>query len=197
MSVLGSAPWGSCRRLTRASTGTRRRNGLRDGPGAAAAGAPTAGRRRLARWPRKPPLLGHAQLSAAPVPPAARVGRDPAPGESGRPPRRGARAAPGPRPPARPCRPGPWRAREARPGRCLLLVRAASRGGQRRGSGRPSCAGPAHGPAPAARQLSDGPAGSERRRSPAGGTRAMPCEQPSRDPGISPANLLLWGPFKF
>ncbi|XP_007967339.1 uncharacterized protein [Chlorocebus sabaeus] len=107
MSVLGSAPRGSCRRLTRASTGTRRRNGLRDGPGAAAAGAPTAGRRRLARWPRKPPLLGHAQLSAAPVPPAARVGRDPAPGESGRPPRRGARAAPGARPdPAAPGRGG-------------------------------------------------------------------------------------------
>eukprot|EP00074_Homo_sapiens_P095843 XP_016874132.1 uncharacterized protein LOC107984341 [Homo sapiens] len=98
MSVLGSAPRGCCRRLTRASTGTRRRSGLRDGPGAVAAGAPTAGRRRPARWPRKPPLLGHAQLSAAPVPPAARVGRDPAPGESGRPPRRGARAAPGPRP---------------------------------------------------------------------------------------------------
>uniref|UniRef100_A0A9L0K6I9 Uncharacterized protein n=1 Tax=Equus asinus TaxID=9793 RepID=A0A9L0K6I9_EQUAS len=101
MSVLGSAPRGSSRRLTRASTGAGRQSGLRDGPGAAAAGAPTAGPRRPGRWPWKPPLLGHARVSAAPVPPAARVGRDPAPGESGRPPRRGARAAPatGPTPP--------------------------------------------------------------------------------------------------
>uniref|UniRef100_A0A9L0SN36 Uncharacterized protein n=1 Tax=Equus caballus TaxID=9796 RepID=A0A9L0SN36_HORSE len=101
MSVLGSAPRGSSRRLTRASTGAGRQSGLRDGPGAAAAGAPTAGPRRPGRWPWKPLLLGHARVSAAPVPPAARVGRDPAPGESGRPPWRGARAAPatGPTPP--------------------------------------------------------------------------------------------------
>lgn len=41
-----------------------------------------------------------------------------------------------PQPPGRPRRPGPRRAREARPGRCRLSVRAASREGQRRGSGR-------------------------------------------------------------
>ena len=105
-------PRGSSGRLTRASTGTRRGSGLRDGPGAAAAGAPTAGPRRPG-WPWKPPLLGHAELSAAPVPPAARVGRDPAPGESGRPPRRGARAVPSPwADPAAPRRGG-----RGRPGR--------------------------------------------------------------------------------
>lgn len=113
MSVLVSAPRGGSRRLTRASTGTRRGIGLRDGPGAAAAGAPTAGRRRPGRWPWKPPLLGHAQVSAAPVPPAARVGRDPAPGESGRPPRRGERAVPSPQAGLA----APGRGRRWRPGR--------------------------------------------------------------------------------
>ncbi|XP_077720396.1 uncharacterized protein LOC144293144 [Canis aureus] len=97
-------PRGSSGRLTRASTGTRHGSGLRDGPGAAAAGAPTAGPRPPGRWPCKPPLLVHAQVSAAPVPPAPWVGRDPAPGESGRPPRRGVRVATTPR--AAPAAPG-------------------------------------------------------------------------------------------
>lgn len=116
--------------MTRASTGTRLGSGRRDGPGALAAGAPTAGPRRLGRWPWKPPLLGHAQVSAAPVPPAARVGRDPAPGESGRPPRRGARAVLGPR--ADPAAPG--RGGRGRPGwedvvsRCAQLHARVSDG---------------------------------------------------------------------
>lgn len=114
-------PRGSSGLLTRESTGTRRGSGRRDGPGAVAAGAPTAGPRRPGRWPCKPPLLGHAQVSAAPVPPAARVGRDPAPGESGRPPRRGARAVPSPRAdPAAPGRGGRWR-----PGREDVFSRCA------------------------------------------------------------------------
>lgn len=107
--------------MTRASTGTRLGNGRRDGPGALAAGAPTAGPRRPGRWPWKPPLLGHAQVSAAPVPPAARVGRDPAPGESGRPPRRGARAVLSPR--ADPAAPG--RGGRGRPGREDVVSRCA------------------------------------------------------------------------
>lgn len=107
--------------MTRASTGTRCGSGLRDGPGVAAAGAPTSGWRRPGWWPCKPPLLGHAQVSAAPVPPAARVGRDPAPGESGRPPRRGARAAPSPQ--AGLATPG--RGRRGRPGREDVSSRCA------------------------------------------------------------------------
>nr|XP_048314486.1 uncharacterized protein LOC125415936 [Myodes glareolus] len=93
----------------------------------------------------------------SPVPSAARVGRDPAPGESGRPPLRGARAAPNPR--AGAYKGGP--AGKMSP----VCVRSFARGsavGQRR----PKLPGPAHERAPTARQLPDGLAGSERRRSP-------------------------------
>lgn len=182
MSVLGSVPTGELQTLDK---GVHRCCARQWDPRRLGGG----GGQRTHRGPQAPgevaqeaPAVGHAQVSVAPVPSAARVGRDPAPGESGRPPLRGARAAPNPR--AEACKGGP--AGKMSP----VCVRSFARGsavGQRR----PKLPGPAHERAPTARQLPDRLAGFGRRRSPARGNRAMPCEQPNCAQGSSPANLVL------
>nr|XP_044617774.1 basic proline-rich protein-like [Equus asinus] len=145
-------------------------------PGARVVSATARGRRRPARPPRARGARGGGpgspRSSATLGFPQRRCPRRPGwdvtpPPASRGAPHGGVRGPP--QPPGRRRRPGPQRAREAQPGRCLLSVRAASREGQRRGSGRPSRAGPAHERAPAARQLPDGLAGWGRRRSPARG----------------------------
>jgi hypothetical protein len=89
--------------LTRASTGAGRESGLRDGPGAAAAGAPTAGRMRPGRWPRKPLLSATLRFPQRRCP--RRPGWDvtPPPASRGAPHGgvRGPSPAPGPTPPPR------------------------------------------------------------------------------------------------
>lgn len=169
MSVLGSALSGELQTLDK---GVHRCCARQSDPRRLGGG----GGQRIHRGPQAPgevaqeaPAVGHAQVSVAPVPSAARVGRDPAPGESGRPPLRGARAAPNPR--AAACKGGP--AGKMSP----VCVRSFARGsavGQRR----PKLPGPAHERAPTARQLPDGLAGSGRRRSPArGNSKAMRAAQ--------------------
>lgn len=158
------------------------------------------GGRRAHRGPHAPgevaqeaPAVGHAQVSAAPVPPAARVGRDPAPGESGRPPRRGARAVSSPW--ANPAAPG--RGRRGRPGRedvssrCAQLRARVSDGAA---AARAAPALPTDGPprldsCPTGKQAPDVDGAQPE-------VTAVPCELPSSDQGCSPANLVLWGPFK-
>lgn len=179
--------------MTRASTGTGRPSGLRDGLGAAGAGAPTAGPRRPGRWPWKPPLLGHAQVSAAPVPPAARVGRDPAPGESGRPPRRGARAVPSPRlaslPRAEACAGGP--AGKMSPLGALSFARGSATG-QRPPEARRPCPRTGSRGSTAARRA--GGQGTSTEPGQRDRSSAMRAAQPRA--GHLPAGLVLWGPCK-
>ena len=155
--------------MTRESTGAVRDSGIHDGSGVAAASTPHCGPQAPREVAQGAPAVGHAQVSVAPVPSAARVGRDPAPGESGHPPRRGARAAPNPR--AAACEGGP--AEKMSP----VCVRSFARGSAM-GQRRPKLLGPADEPAPAARQPPDGQAGSGRRRSPArGNSNAMRAAQ--------------------
>lgn len=130
------------------------------------------------------PAVGHAQVSVAPVPSAARVGRDPAPGESGHPPYGEGRGPP--------LTPGPQLAREAQPGKCLQSVCAASREGQRWGSGGPSFSAlptnrlPRLDSCPTGKQAPDVDGAQPE-------VTAMPCEQPNCAQGSSPANLVLHG----
>ncbi|XP_062051849.1 basic salivary proline-rich protein 1-like [Lepus europaeus] len=159
-------------------------------PGAAAA-APG----EVARKPRSSATRRFAQRRC---PRRPRVGRDPAPGESGRPPRRGVRGpppAPGPRSPARPRRPG---LRRARPGRRLLAVRArlrarvsAGAAAARAAPGLPTDGLPRPGRCPTGQQAADVDGARPEVSEP-----SPPREQPGRDQGISPANLVLWGPFE-
>lgn len=158
-------PRGNSKLLTRASTGTRHGSGVRDGLGAAAAGAPTAGPRHPGDGPGGP--RSSAMLRFPPRRCPRRPGWDVTPPPASRGAPHGGVSRP---PPGRPRCPRPRRAQEAQPGRCLLSVHAASREGQRRGSGRPSRAGPAHERAPRLHSCPTGLAGRGRRRSRATGT---------------------------
>lgn len=198
---LGSPGRGaSSRRWTRASTGASTPVVFATAPGrrgaAAAAsaphGEPEAPSEVAQEAPSSSAMLRFPQRRC---PRRARVGRDPAPGESGRPPRRGAQGRrPSSSPQADPAALACGLAREARRGKMSPLgARSFARGsamGQQAARGAPALP-------------TDGSRGSiaARRGQQAAdvdGARpevsALPCVEPSRDPGISPSQSRALGP---